>query len=126
MDKKVIVSDKSPKSVGPYSQALTAGNMFFASGQLGLDPSTGKIVEGGTKEQAQQALKNVKALLEAAGLGLDNVVQVQIFMADLADFAQVNEVYKTFFTEPFPVRSTFQVAGLPLGGKVEIQAVAIK
>jgi len=126
MDKKVIVSDKAPKSVGPYSQAVTAGNMFFASGQLGIDSATGKMVEGGAKEQAQQALKNISFLLEAAGLGFSNVVQVQIFLADLADFAQVNEVYKTFFSEPYPVRSTFQVAGLPLGGKVEIQTVALK
>lgn len=125
-EKKVILSDAAPKAVGPYSQAVMAGNMFFASGQLGLDPATGKIVDGGAKEQAQQALKNVKALLEAAGLGFKNVVQVQIFLADLADFAQVNEVYKTFFSDPYPARSTFQVAGLPLGGKVEIQTVAIK
>jgi 2-iminobutanoate/2-iminopropanoate deaminase len=125
-EKKVILSDAAPKAVGPYSQAVIAGNMFFASGQLGLDPATGKIVDGGAKEQAQQALKNVKALLEAAGLGFKNVVQVQIFLADLADFAQVNEVYKTFFSDPYPARSTFQVAGLPLGGKVEIQTVAIK
>jgi 2-iminobutanoate/2-iminopropanoate deaminase len=125
-EKKVIVTDAAPKAVGPYSQAVMAGNMFFASGQLGLDPATGKIVDGGAKEQAQQALKNVKALLEAAELGFKNVVQVQIFLADLADFAQVNEVYKTFFSDPYPARSTFQVAGLPLGGKVEIQTVAIK
>jgi len=126
MVKKVIVSDKAPKAVGPYSQAVTAGNMFFASGQLGLDPATGKMVDGGAKEQAQQALKNIVALLEAAGLSLNNVVQVQIFLADLADFASVNEVYKTFFTEPYPARSTFQVAGLPLAGKVEIQVTAMK
>lgn len=126
IEKKVVFTDKSPKAVGPYSQALMAGNMFFASGQLGIDPATGKIVDGGAKEQAQQALKNIKALLEAAELGFKNVVQVQIFLADLADFAQVNEVYKTFFSDPYPARSTFQVAGLPLGGKVEIQSVAIK
>jgi 2-iminobutanoate/2-iminopropanoate deaminase len=124
--KKVVISDAAPKAVGPYSQAVTAGNMFFASGQLGLDPATGKMVEGGAKEQAQQALKNASALLQAAGLSIDNVVQVQIFLADLADFAQVNEVYKTFFTDPYPARSTFQVAALPLGGRVEIQTVAMK
>jgi 2-iminobutanoate/2-iminopropanoate deaminase len=126
MEKKVVVSEKAPKAVGPYSQAVTAGNMFFASGQLGINSSTGKMVDGAAKEQAQQALENASALLAAAGLGIANVVQVQIFLADLADFAQVNEVYKTFFTEPYPARSTFQVAGLPLGGRVEIQVTAMK
>jgi 2-iminobutanoate/2-iminopropanoate deaminase len=124
--KTVIQSDKTPKAVGPYSQAVLAGNMFFASGQLGLDPATGKMIPGGIKEQAQQAMKNVCALLEAAKMTIDNVVQVQLFLADIADFSQVNEVYKTVFTEPYPVRSTFQVAALPLGGRVEIQVVAMK
>ncbi|MBM4104415.1 MAG: RidA family protein [Planctomycetes bacterium] len=124
--KKVIQTDAAPKAIGPYSQAVMAGNMFFASGQLGIDPATGKMVEGGAKEQARQALKNIRALLEAAGLSFNHIVQVQIFLADLADFAQVNEVYKTFLTEPYPARSTFQVAGLPLAAKVEIQTVAIK
>jgi 2-iminobutanoate/2-iminopropanoate deaminase len=126
IEKKVVLTDKAPKSVGPYSQAVTAGNMLFGSGQLGIDPATGKLVEGGAKEQALQALKNICALLEAAGMSLQNVVQVQIFLADLADFAQVNELYKTFFTEPYPARSTFQVAGLPLSAKVEIQITAMK
>jgi 2-iminobutanoate/2-iminopropanoate deaminase len=125
-EKKVVSANNAPKAAGPYSQAVIAGNMFFASGQLGLDPATGKMVDGDAKEQAQQALKNVRALLEAAELSFKNVVQVQIFLADLADFASVNEVYKTFFSDPYPARSTFQVAGLPLGGKVEIQAVAMK
>lgn len=124
--KKVIISDKAPKAIGPYSQAVMSGNMFFASGQLGIDPSTGKLVEGSAKEQAVQALKNINALLEAAGLTFDQVVQVQIFLADLADFALVNDVYKTFFKDPYPARSTFQVAGLPLSAKVEIQTVAVK
>jgi 2-iminobutanoate/2-iminopropanoate deaminase len=126
MEKKVVSTDKAPLSVGPYSQAVTAGNMFFASGQLGIDPTMGRLVDGPTKEQALQALKNINALLEAADLSLNNVVQVQIFLVDLADFAQVNEVYKTFFTEPYPARSTFQVAGLPLAARVEIQVVAMK
>jgi 2-iminobutanoate/2-iminopropanoate deaminase len=125
-EKKVILTDAAPKAVGPYSQAVMAGNMFFASGQLGIDPATGKLVEGGAKEQARQALKNIHALLEAAGLNFNNIVQVQIFLVDLADFAQVNEVYKASFTEPYPARSTFQVAGLPLAAKVEIQTVAVK
>ena len=124
--KKTIHTDKAPKAIGPYSQAVTAGNMFFASGQLGIDPATGKLVEGSAKEQAYQALKNIRSLLEAAGLSFINVVQVQIFLADLADFAQVNEVYKTYFTEPYPARSTFQVAGLPLSARVEIQTIAVK
>ncbi|HML74890.1 MAG TPA: RidA family protein [Anaerohalosphaeraceae bacterium] len=126
MEKKVIVSQSAPKAVGPYSQAVMANNMFFASGQLGLDPATGQMVYGGIKEQAQQVLKNITALLTAAELTIQNVVQVQIFLADMADFAQVNEVYKTFFSEPYPARSTFQVAALPLGARVEIQVVAMK
>jgi len=126
MTKKTVLSERAPKAIGPYSQAVVAGNMFFASGQLGINPATGKIVEGGAKEQAQQALSNIQALLQAAEMTFANVVQVQIFLADLADFAAVNEVYKTFFAEPYPARSTFQVAGLPLGGRVEIQATAMK
>lgn len=126
MEKKVIVSQSAPKAVGPYSQAVMANNMFFASGQLGLDPATGQMVYGGIKEQAQQVLKNVTALLTAAELTIQNVVQVQIFLADMADFAQVNEVYKTFFSEPYPARSTFQVGALPLGARIEIQVVAMK
>jgi 2-iminobutanoate/2-iminopropanoate deaminase len=126
MEKKVIVSQSAPKAVGPYSQAVMANNMFFASGQLGLDPATGQMVYGGIKEQAQQVLKNITALLTAAELTIQNVVQVQIFLADMADFAQVNEVYKTYFSEPYPARSTFQVAALPLGARVEIQVVAMK
>jgi len=126
MEKKVIVSQSAPKAVGPYSQAVMANNMFFASGQLGLDPATGQMVYGGIKEQAQQVLKNITALLTAAELSIQNVVQVQIFLADMGDFAQVNEVYKTFFSEPYPARSTFQVAALPLGARVEIQVVAMK
>jgi 2-iminobutanoate/2-iminopropanoate deaminase len=126
MEKKVIVSQSAPKAVGPYSQAVMANNMFFASGQLGLDPATGQMVYGGIKEQAQQVLKNITALLTAAELSIQNVVQVQIFLADMGDFAQVNEVYKTYFSEPYPARSTFQVAALPLGARVEIQVVAMK
>lgn len=126
MEKKVIVSQSAPKAVGPYSQAVMANNMFFASGQLGLDPATGQMVYGGIKEQAQQVLINITALLTAAELTIQNVVQVQIFLADMADFAQVNEVYKTCFSEPYPARSTFQVAALPLGARVEIQVVAMK
>jgi 2-iminobutanoate/2-iminopropanoate deaminase len=125
MEKKVIVSQSSPKAVGPYSQAVMANNLFFASGQLGLDPATGQLVYGGIKEQTHQVLKNITALLTAAELTLQNVVQVQIFLTDMGDFAQVNEVYKTYFSEPYPARSTFQVAALPLGARVEIQVVAI-
>jgi 2-iminobutanoate/2-iminopropanoate deaminase len=113
MEKKVIVSQSAPKAVGPY-------------GQLGLDPTTGQLVYGGIKEQTQQVLKNITALLTAAELTLQNVVQVQIFLTDIGDFAQVNEVYKTFFSEPYPARSTFQVAALPLGARVEIQVIAMK
>ena len=121
--KTVISTDKAPAAIGPYSQAIKCGSMVYVSGQLPLDPATGKFPEA-TADQARQSLTNIKSILEAAGTSLDKVVRVGIFMTDLADFKPVNEVYATFFTENCPARSTVQVAALPLGAKIEIEAVA--
>jgi 2-iminobutanoate/2-iminopropanoate deaminase len=122
--RKTIQTDKAPKAVGPYSQALQVGDTLYVSGQLGIDPATGKLVEGGTPAQTRQALLNVQAILTAAGFSMKDAVQVQVFLADIEDFAQVNEVYKTFFTEPYPARAAFAVAALPAGGRVEIMVTA--
>jgi len=121
--KNVISTDKAPAAIGPYSQAIKCGSMVFVSGQLPLDPAIGKFPEA-TADQARQSLTNVKSILEAAGTSLDKVVRVGIFMTDLADFKAVNDVYATFFTENCPARSTVQVAALPMGAKIEIEAIA--
>lgn len=124
-EKKVITTDKAPKAIGAYSQGVLAGNMLFVSGQLGIDPSTGKMVEGGVAAQARQALTNVMAILVEANMSLRDAVQVQVLLADIADFAAVNEVYKEFFTEPYPARAAFAVGALPAGGRVEILVTAV-
>ena len=123
---KVIKTEFAPAAVGPYSQAVCAGNMVFVSGQLGMDPKTGLLVDGGIEFQTQQALENVKSILSAAALTLENVVQVQVFLADIKDFAAMNEIYARYFTLPYPSRAAFQVAALPIGGLVEIMAMAVK
>lgn len=124
--KKVIATNNAPAAIGPYSQAIQAGNMLFASGQLGLDPSTGNFVEGGVKEQTEQAFKNIHAILAEAGLTIDNVVKTTVFLADMADFAVMNEVYAQQFTGTFPARSAVAVKTLPKNGLVEIEIIAIK
>lgn len=126
MNNTAIHTDSAPKALGPYSQALLAANTLYISGQLGIDPASGKLVEGGTAQQARQALANIRAILEAADMDMGNVVQVQVFLTDIADFAAVNEVYKSCFKEPYPARAAFQAAALPAGAKVEILAVAVK
>jgi 2-iminobutanoate/2-iminopropanoate deaminase len=124
--KKAIQTGAAPEAIGPYSQAVLVGNILFVSGQLGIDPATGKLVDGGVQEQTRQALKNVQAIVEAATMTMKNVTQVQVFLADIADFAQVNEVYKTFFEPPYPARAAVQAAGLPKEARVEILAIAVK
>jgi len=124
-EKKTIVTDKAPKALGPYSVAVSTGHLLFTAGQLGLDPATNKLVEGGIQAQTRQALTNIKAVLEAAGTSLSQVVKTTVFLQDMGEFALMNEVYGTFFTENFPARSAVQVAALPLGGSVEIEAVAL-
>lgn len=121
--KAIVSTPNAPAAIGPYSQAVKCGGLVFVSGQLPLDPASGQMPEA-TTDQARQSLNNVKAILEAAGSSLDKVVRVGIFMTDLADFKPVNEIYATFFTGDCPARATVQVAALPLGAKIEIEAVA--
>ena len=123
--KKVIATSDAPKAVGPYSQAVVAGNTLFAAGQIPLVPETGELVAGDVSAQAEQVLKNVAAVLRANAMTLSDVVKTTVFLTDLADFAKMNEVYARHFTEPFPARSTIQVAGLPKGANVEIEVIAV-
>ena len=122
--KQVIHTDSAPAAIGPYSQAIQIGDLLFVSGQVPIDPSTGAIVEGDIKTQAQQSLNNLKAILNAAGTNMGAVVKTTVFLADMNDFAAMNEVYAQFFQEPFPARSAVQVARLPKDAKVEIEAIA--
>lgn len=120
-----INTEKAPAAIGPYSQAINSGaGLVFVSGQLPINPATGAFPEGGVKEQTRQSLTNAKAILEAAGLGLQNVVKTTVFLADMGDFAAMNEVYSQFFTAPFPARSAVAVKTLPKGALVEIECIA--
>lgn len=123
--KRIVHTDKAPKAVGPYSQAVRAGNLVFTAGQIPIDPATGKLVQGGIKEQARQVLENLKAVLEAAGTDFSKVVKATVFLDDLKNFAAFNELYGEYFGKEQPARSAFQVAGLPLGAMVEIEMVAL-
>ena len=122
--KQVISTQKAPAAIGPYSQAIRVGNLIYTSGQIPINPATGQFVEGGIKEQTRQSLTNVKAILEEAGTSMANVVKTTVFMADMADFADMNAVYAEFFAEPFPARSAVAVKTLPKGALVEIEVVA--
>lgn len=125
MEKQVLSTTAAPGAIGPYSQGVVIGDMIYTSGQLGLVPETGQFAEG-VEAQTAQALNNVKAILEAAGSGLDKVVKTTVFLKDMNDFAKVNEVYGSFFAEPYPARSAVEVARLPKDGLVEIEVIAIK
>lgn len=122
--KTIIKPANSAPAVGPYNHAVRIGDLLFCAGQIPLDPATGKLVEGDVKAQADRVLQNVKAILDDQGLTFANVVKSTMFLADLNDFAAVNEVYASCFTSDFPARSTIQVAGLPLGARVEIEVIA--
>ena len=122
--KKVISTTKAPSAIGPYSQAIQVGNLIYTSGQIPIDPATGVFAEGGIKEQIRQSLLNVKAILEEAGLTMNDVVKTTVFMADMNDFADMNAVYAEFFSEPYPARSAVAVKTLPKGALVEIEVVA--
>lgn len=122
---KAIATQNAPAAIGPYSQAIKAGDTVYVSGQLGIDPSTGNFAEGGTEAQARQSLTNISNILKEAGLSMKNVAKVTVLLADINDFAAVNEIYKDFFEAPFPARSAFAVAALPKGGKIEIEAIAV-
>lgn len=121
---KAIHSDMAPAAIGPYSQAIRTGNVVFISGQLPIDPATGNFAEGGIKELTRQSLNNAKAILAAEGLTMADVVKTTVLMADMADFAEMNEVYAEFFRAPFPARSAFAVKTLPKNARVEIELIA--
>ncbi|MDT3366825.1 MAG: RidA family protein [Bacteroidota bacterium] len=124
---KPIHTEKAPAAIGPYSQAVDSGHgLVFVSGQLPIDPATGAFPEGGVKEQTRQSLLNTQAILEAAGLSLANVVKTTVFLADMGDFAAMNEVYATFFSAPFPARCAFAVKTLPKGALIEIESIAAR
>jgi 2-iminobutanoate/2-iminopropanoate deaminase len=122
--KQPIHSERAPKALGPYSQAIMDGDTLFLSGQIGIDPDTGSMVDGGVEEQAHRVIKNLEAVLAAAEMSLKNVVKTTIFLASMEDFPNVNEVYGKYFSNDPPARATVQVAKLPLGALVEIEAIA--
>ena len=123
--KQIIATDRAPKAIGPYSQAVRAGSLVFASGQIPIDPETGEFVPGGIAEQTEQVLRNLTAVFEAAGLGLNEVIKTTVFLADMDDFTAMNEVYGRFFAEQPPARATVQAARLPRDARVEIEAIAV-
>jgi 2-iminobutanoate/2-iminopropanoate deaminase len=123
MNKKVISTTKAPSAIGPYSQGVDLGDMVFTSGQIPVDPATGNVAEGITA-QTKQSLLNVSAVLEAAGLNMTNVVKMTVFLKDMGTFGEMNEVYKSFFEEPYPARSAVEVARLPKDVLIEIEAIA--
>jgi len=124
--KKIISTTKAPAAIGPYSQAIVANGMLFASGQLGIDPKTGCFVEGGVTEQALQAFHNVKAILEEAGYNMNDIVKTTVYLTDMNDFSAMNEVYAQQFSGLFPARSAVAVKTLPKNGLVEVEVVAVK
>ncbi len=123
--KKIVFTDKAPKAIGPYSQAVQTESMVFTAGQAGLDPATGELVEGGIEAQTRQVLTNLKNVLEASDSGLNYVVKTTVFLKDMNDFAKMNAVYGGFFSQNPPARSTLAAAGLPKGALVEIEAIAL-
>ncbi len=123
MSKTIISTDKAPAAIGPYSQAVVTNNLLFTSGQLPIDPATGKIPEGSIETHAHIIFKNLTAIADEAGTSLDKAVKTTVFLADIADFQAVNAVYAEYFKAPFPARSAFQVAALPLGADLEVEAV---
>jgi len=123
--KEIISTENAPGAIGPYSQAVRAGNLLFCSGQIPIDPETGEFVSDDVAEQTERVIQNLRAVLEAGGGGLDSVVKTTVFLQDMADFAAMNEVYARFFDANKPARATVQAAGLPRNAKVEIECVAV-
>ncbi len=123
--KEIVQTERAPQAIGPYSQAIKANGFVFASGQIPTDPQTGQFVPGGIQEQTKQALKNLAAVLEAAGSGLDRIVKTTVFLADMNEFSAMNEIYGEFFTENPPARATVEAARLPRDARVEIEAIAL-
>ncbi len=126
MSKKVICTEQAPKAVGPYSQAIEANGFLFISGQIPIDPQTGKVIDGGIKEQTEQVLKNIGAILKEAGLSYSNVVKTTCLLNDMDNFAAMNEVYARYFTADMPARAAYGVVRLPLGVMVEIECIAAR
>lgn len=126
MSRTVIRTDAAPAAIGPYSQGIVSGGLLFTAGQLGLDPATGKFVSADVRDQARRALENARAVVEAGGLTLAHVAKVTVFLADMNDFAAVNEVYKGFFATDPPARSAVEVARLPVDARVEIEMIAVR
>lgn len=124
--KKIISTDKAPKAIGPYSQAVEANGILFISGQVPIDPATGKLVDGGIKEQTEQVMKNIGAILEAAGLNFSNVVKSTCLLNDMDNFAAMNEVYGRYYTTDMPARAAYGVVKLPLGALIEIETIAVR
>ncbi len=125
MTRKIIHSDHAPKAIGPYSQAVRCGNTVYLSGQTPIDPATGKLVDGSIEVQTTRIFENLKAVVTAAGGSFDQIARVGIYLTDLANFAEVNKVMASYFSEPYPARSTIGVAQLPLGSQVEIDAILV-
>lgn len=125
MKKRVVQTDRAPKAIGPYSQAIQAGDFLFLSGQIPLDPRTGELVKGDVGQQTKQVLENIKGVLESQKLGMEDVVKVTIFLKNIANFNQVNEIYSTYFPTSPPARSTVEVARLPRDVEIEIEAIAL-
>ena len=123
--REVVTCPTAPKAIGPYSVAIATDNLVFVSGQLGIDPTSGAIVEGGIQAQTRMALTNLRSVLESAGSSLEQVVKTTVFLTDIAQFAEMNAVYAEFFTSDHPARSAIQVAALPKGGIVEVEAIAV-
>jgi 2-iminobutanoate/2-iminopropanoate deaminase len=126
MSRSAIATASAPQAIGPYSQAIAAGDLVFLSGQIGLDPASGTLVGGGTAAEAERVMQNLQAVLAAAGLGFEHVVRTTIYLVDLGEFALVNDIYGRYLREPYPARATVGVAALPRGARVEIDAVAMR
>ena len=124
--KEIIRTETAPKAIGPYNQGISAGKFVFTSGQIGMDPATGALVEGGIKEQTERTLRNISAILEAAGCAMADVTLITVYLKDMNDFAAMNEVYATFFTEAAPARATVEVSRLPKDALVELSCIAVK
>jgi 2-iminobutanoate/2-iminopropanoate deaminase len=125
LTKELITAAGAPKAIGPYSPALKVGNLLFLSGSIPLDPASGQLVEGGIKEQTTRVMENIKGLLAAAGADFNNIVRTTVFMVDLGEFAAMNEIYASYFSAPYPARSTVQVVKLPRDVRVEIDVIAV-
>ena len=124
MKKQVIHTEKAPKAIGPYSQAIRWGHLLFLSGQLGIDPASGNLVNGGFEAEARQVLANIQAILESQKSGMDKLLKTTVFLTNMEDFAVLNGIYGTFIPEPYPARTTIQVAALPKGARIEMEVIA--